>query len=55
MQRDATGRYAITSTAGEAVRAFVPAPLPPYPPVQMEGPLQALHERTELSHRQQGD
>jgi Fic family protein len=26
MRRDATGRYEITSTAGEAVRAFVPAP-----------------------------
>ena len=29
MRRDATGHYEITCTAGEAVRAFVPAPLPP--------------------------
>jgi len=49
MQRDAAGRYEITSTAGESVRAFVPAPLPPDPPVQLEGPRQALHERALLA------
>jgi Fic family protein len=49
MRRDATGRYEITSTAGEAVRAFVPATLPPDPPLQLTGPLQALHERALLA------
>jgi Fic family protein len=49
MRRDATGRYEITSTAGESVRAFVPAPLPPKPPVVLEGPLQALHEQALLA------
>jgi Fic family protein len=49
MQRDATGRVEVTSTAGEAVRAFVPAPLPPDPPVQLDGPVQALHERALLA------
>jgi len=49
MRRDATGRYEITSTAGEAVRAFVPAPLPPQPPVVLEGPLHALHEQALLA------
>lgn len=49
MRRDATGRYEITRTAGEAVRAFVPAPLPPKPPVVLEGPLQALHEQALLA------
>ena len=49
MRRDATGRYEITSTAGEAVRAFVPAPLPPKPPVVLEGPLQTLHEQALLA------
>ncbi|MCX5950735.1 MAG: Fic family protein [Cyanobacteria bacterium] len=49
MRRDATGRFEITSTAGEAVRAFVPAPLPPQPPVVLEGPLQALHEQALLA------
>ena len=49
MRRDATGRYEITSTAGEAVRAFVPAPLPPKPPVVLEGPLQTPHEQALLA------
>lgn len=49
MQRDGTGRYEITSTAGESVRAFVPAPLTPQPPVQLEGGLQVLHERALLA------
>jgi Fic family protein len=49
MKRDGSGRYEITSTAGESVRAFVPAPLPPDPPVVLEGPLQALHERALLA------
>jgi len=49
MRRDATGRYEITSTSGESVRAFVPAPLPPKPPVVLEGPLQALHEQALLA------
>ena len=49
MQRDGTGRHEITSTAGESVRAFVPAPLPPEPPVQLEGGLQVLHERALLA------
>ena len=49
MRRDATGHYVITTTAGEAVRAFVPAPLPPQPPVVLEGPLQTLHEKALLA------
>ena len=39
-----TGEYVTTTTAGEAVRAFVPAPLPPVPPLQLE-PLQPLLDR----------
>ena len=31
MERHDTGRYEITSTMGEPVRAFIPAPLPPEP------------------------
>lgn len=49
MQRESTGRYELTSTAGETVRAFVPAPLPPDPSVLLEGSLQALHERALLA------
>ena len=37
-----TGRYTTTSVAGEQARASVPHPLPPAPPVRLEG---ALGER----------
>jgi Fic family protein len=33
MKRDLQGRYETTATAGEKVKAFVPAPLPPKPPI----------------------
>jgi len=49
VRREATGHYELTSTAGETVRAFVPAPLPPEPPVDLSGPLQGLHERALLA------
>jgi len=49
MRRQATGHYEITSTAGEEVRAFVPAPLPPEPALSLTGPLQALHDRALLA------
>ena len=39
-----TGRYRVTSTRGEEVRAFVPHPLPPAdPPLVMDGPVVKLH------------
>ncbi len=34
MQRGMQGRYQVTTTSGERVKAFVPAPLPPSPPIQ---------------------
>ena len=40
MQR-ITGKYSKTSTAGETVQAFVPSPLPPYPPVEENPVLKA--------------
>ena len=33
MKRALQGRYVKVSTTGETVRAFVPAPLPPRPPI----------------------
>jgi hypothetical protein len=38
MRREATGRYEVSSIAGETVRAFVPAPLPPEPAVVLASP-----------------
>jgi hypothetical protein len=39
MKRGLTGRYEVTATGGERVHAFIPAPLPPDPPVALDGPL----------------
>jgi len=45
-----TGRYERSQVAGEEVRAFVPAPLPPHdPPLALEGDLAALHRRAEVA------
>jgi len=45
LKRGSTGRYEITSTLGERVEAFVPAPLPPAePPLVFEGALQEALE-----------
>ena len=44
MYRGLTGEYAATLHGDEEVRAFVPRPLPPDPPLQMTGRLQVLLE-----------
>ena len=45
MERGPIGEFQITNTGDEPVRAFVPNPLPPDPPLQMDGTLnQALAE-----------
>ena len=45
-----TGRYRITSTLGEQVRAFVPRPLPPRdPPLALDGPLAELHSEAQTA------
>ncbi len=49
MKRGVTGYYETTATAGEAVRAFVPAPLPPDPPLDLGGARQRLLERAVLA------
>ena len=49
MERRETGRYEITSVGEEVVRAFVPAPLPPVPPLVLEGPLQRALESAVLA------
>ncbi|MCY3823147.1 MAG: Fic family protein [Nitrospinae bacterium] len=48
MRRGETGAYETTTFGGEAVRAFVPARLPPMPPLDL-GALHAELERASLS------
>nr|MCU0231774.1 Fic family protein [Acidobacteriota bacterium] len=48
-ERGETGRYEPTTVGGERVRAFVPAPLPPDPPVDLRGELQQLLEAAVLA------
>jgi Fic family protein len=47
--RGETGRYEVTVAGGEQIRAFVPKPLPPFPPLAMEGDLQQLLEAAVLA------
>ncbi len=49
MQRGPTGSYETSTTAGEAVRAFVPHPLPPWPPLDLSPDHQRLLERATLA------
>ena len=49
MRRQETGQYQVTAAGGERVRAFVPAPLPPVPPLSLDGRLQALLESAVLA------
>ena len=49
MQRGSTGRYEVTATAGETVRAFVPAALPPVPPLDLAGTRQRQLEQALLA------
>jgi Fic family protein len=49
VRRSATGRYASSMAGGETVRAFVPHPLPPAPPLDLSGERQTLLERATLA------
>ncbi|HEX9821750.1 MAG TPA: Fic family protein [Methylomirabilota bacterium] len=49
MKRGETGRYEVTSTGAEQIRAFIPAPLPPVPPLAFEGDLQKALEAAVLA------
>ena len=44
MKRGVTGRYHVTITARERIKAFVPKPLPPEPPLVIDGTLQQALE-----------
>jgi Fic family protein len=49
MKRGITGRYASHTTHGETVRAFIPKPLPPDPPIQWTPELLAAQQRAALA------
>ena len=49
MDRSNPGHYQITSFKDERVRAFIPSPLPPSPPVALEGSLQRSLEAATLA------
>ena len=49
MQRGLSGRYEITRFSGEPVRAFIPNPLPPSPPLELSPERQRLLERATLA------
>ncbi len=49
MQRGLTGEYRSTTAANETVRAFVPHPLPPVPPIAITPERQRLLERALLA------
>lgn len=49
MKRGETGAYEVTTVAGEEVRAFVPRPLPPSPPLVLDGSLQQVLESAVLA------
>jgi len=49
MRRGETGKYAKSTVGGEQVRAFIPTPLPPMPPIRMGNGLQSLGEEAALA------
>ena len=49
MNREPTGAYHTTATAGEHVRSFVPLSLPPVPVLEITGERQLLLERATLA------
>ncbi len=49
MKRELQGRYVTISTVGEKVRAFVPAPLPPRPPIDWTPKLHSKVDQALLS------
>ncbi|MEW5707986.1 MAG: Fic family protein [Pseudomonadota bacterium] len=49
MKRGETGKYEVIAVAGERVHAFIPAPLPPVPPLVFDGALQQALEAAVLA------
>lgn len=53
MQRQ-SGEYVVTTTAGESVRAFIPRPLPPDPPLELDRLLPLLDRANQALGRLDG-
>jgi len=49
MKRGMTGNYEVAAAGGERVQAFIPAPLPPVPPLDLQGQLQQPLEQALLA------
>ena len=49
MQREKTGHYEVWTSGGEEIRAFIPVPLPPVPPLVLEGRLRQTLEAATLA------
>lgn len=49
MQRGPSGHFEVITSTGEPVRAFVPAPLPPTPSLDLSGSRQRLLEQALLA------
>ena len=49
MHRETTGQYEVSVSGGEEIRAFIPSPLPPFPPLVLEGTLQQSLEAATVS------
>ena len=49
MRRGTTGRFHQSAAGGETVRAFIPEPLPPEPPLALDGALQVSLEQALLA------
>jgi len=50
MKRELQGKYVTISTVGEKAQAFVPAPLPPRPPIDWTPELRGKFDRALLEH-----
>ncbi len=49
MKRELQGKYVTISTVGEKARAFVPAPLPPHPPIEWTSALRGKFDQALLA------
>lgn len=49
MKRELQGRYVTISTVGEKAQAFVPAPLPPRPPINWTPELRSKFDQALLA------